>query len=335
MNLTRREFSILAASTAAAAHPFSRALGAFRQDEPAPSVFDWTQLIDGVHLIADHGGNAILAKTKDAIVLIDAKNAGFGPSLKRETTASLGAPDILINTHHHADHTGGNESFTSSSEIAAHHKALQRISDQTESYLETINGFESYLGAPDQDIPETALLRKDVADLLANASSLTSDDFVPTRPLHHLPGQDELANGVETIHVTSGHTDNDIAIFFPEHNVLHMGDLFFNNLHPFIRLSDGASTDGWIESLIEIYKLCDGGTIVVPGHGQVTVRDDLAKQITYIRNMKRIVGLQIDKGTPRHQILEIKPKFCRDYGFGRLREVFMGAVYDEIMAERG
>jgi glyoxylase-like metal-dependent hydrolase (beta-lactamase superfamily II) len=324
----------MAAASAAAAHPITRAIASYRQDAP-PTVFDWTQINDNAFLIADHGGNAVVARTKDAIVLIDAKNAGFGPSLRREIVARLGgAPDFLVNTHHHADHTGGNESFSGTAQIAAHHNAFPRIQSQADSYIETIGSFNEYLGSQEQDIPETALLRQDAAPLMAGAGDLSADSFMPTKKLHDpLPGQEVLVEGVETIYVTNAHTDNDVAVFFPELNILHTGDLFFHKLHPFIRLSDGASIDGWIETLVEIYKVCNGSTVVVPGHGEVTYRDEISKQIMYWRNMKRIVQLKIENGESREQILLFNPQFCRDYGFGRLRQVAMGAVYDTLIEQ--
>ena len=60
-----------------------------------------------------------------------------------------------------------------------------------------------------------------------------------------------LLNGepVTVTHVPHGHTDGDSIVLFPTSNVLHMGDIYFNGLYPYIDLDGGGSIQGMISAV--------------------------------------------------------------------------------------
>jgi cyclase len=69
-----------------------------------------------------------------------------------------------------------------------------------------------------------------------------------------------------------GHTNGDAVIYFPELKIVHTGDLFVRGA-PFIDYSSGGSAVEWTKTIDEILKM-DFGT-VIPGHGQVSKKEDL------------------------------------------------------------
>ena len=91
--------------------------------------------------------------------------------------------------------------------------------------------------------------------------------------------------------IPNAHTDTDIYIKFQKANVLHLGDVFFNGMYPFIDASTGGSIGGMIDGTDFSMKHADASTKIVPGHGPlgdlkslttyrdmlVTVRDRIAK----------------------------------------------------------
>jgi len=51
---------------------------------------------------------------------------------------------------------------------------------------------------------------------------------------------------VTATHYGPGHTGGDAIIRFEEANVVHMGDLLFNELHPRVDRPGGASIQNWM-----------------------------------------------------------------------------------------
>ncbi|HTR39129.1 MAG TPA: MBL fold metallo-hydrolase [Bryobacteraceae bacterium] len=80
---------------------------------------------------------------------------------------------------------------------------------------------------------------------------------------------------VSAHHLGRGHTNGDAVILFPSERVLHTGDLFVNGSTPFIDYSAKGSLVEWDKTLDRVLQL-DFDT-VIPGHGAVAKKADLAK----------------------------------------------------------
>src|SRR5271167_270252 len=85
-----------------------------------------------------------------------------------------------------------------------------------------------------------------------------------------LGGKEVLAK-----HVGRGHTNGDAMVYFPSERVLHTGDLFVNGGAPFIDYANGGSLVEWDKTLEQALQY-DVDT-VIPGHGAVAKKADLAK----------------------------------------------------------
>jgi len=85
----------------------------------------------------------------------------------------------------------------------------------------------------------------------------------------HLNGDD-----VEAFRVPPAHTDGDAIVHFRRAGVVHMGDLFFNGMYPFVDLSSGGSFEGFIAAADRALALGEV-TRIIPGHGPVGTRADL------------------------------------------------------------
>jgi glyoxylase-like metal-dependent hydrolase (beta-lactamase superfamily II) len=85
---------------------------------------------------------------------------------------------------------------------------------------------------------------------------------------------------------------------------MHLGDLFFNGIYPFIDGGTGGSINGMIRGVDTCLGLADGSTKIVPGHGPladkaaltsfrdmlVTVRDRVQKLKTSGRTLEQVVA---------------------------------------------
>lgn len=200
-----------------------------------------TEVAPGIHMLTGAGGNIGVSSGDDGILIIDDQ---FAPLADKITAAlaeispkSKGLPRFVVNTHHHGDHTGGNAHFSQHATVVAHHNVLKHLQ---------------------QD---------DKVDA-ANYPVMTYQDGVT----FHFNNQK-----IEVLHQGIGHTDGDSMVYFPNHNVLHMGDLFFNGTFPFVDIDHGGSVRHYLARVEDALAMTDDNTIIIPGHGKLAKRKDLLR----------------------------------------------------------
>lgn len=330
MRLTRRRF-VGTAVLGAAGMALRPAFGFAGRSRAAESFFDWKSPRPGVRVGIGQGGNTLLLIGKEGTTLVDCKNAPFGATLRREAEAAGAAVRWVVNTHHHADHTGGNHAFAGVAPVIAQERAKPRVLAQTNRYISQAKEAVAAAGGMEPR-PSDAV----IADLNAyhqRAADLTPEMFAPTETFAtdktlEAPGM----ASVRLHHFGPGHTDNDLVVHAPALNVVHAGDLLFHRLHPFIDRDAGATTLGWIASLRKTIELCDADTIVVPGHGELTNVDGLRGQIEYFERCREAIGAAIKAGKTRAEAVAAAPERFRSYGNERFRERAMAAIYEELKA---
>ncbi|MEQ8844158.1 MAG: MBL fold metallo-hydrolase [Phycisphaerales bacterium] len=338
---SRRTFLTTTAATfagIAAASPLT-ALARAARPLGQNQYFDWTDLGRGLHVASGGavggGGNALLIVGDGEAALIDAKLCGLGPTLRREAESRLGDDarlTHLISTHHHGDHIGGNPSFGDVTRVG-HSNLNPRVMPQIDRLRDTAASIARRVAGADAGVP--VAMRNDIDAMLEDAKSFIAADFEMTQTL-----RDELELEVGGVrlqlrHAGPGHTDNDVFIFLPDHNVLHTGDLFFNKLHPYMDIGAGATSRGWQQSLLNCIQRCDGETVVVPGHGEISNRDGLGEQVKYFDEMRRIIRFARDvESMTRDEVTKLQPGRFAEYGNERLLTMNLGAIYDELADEK-
>jgi cyclase len=164
-------------------------------------------------------------------------------STERRTRAYLDAvrahagelPTVLVNTHHHGDHTNGN-CLVPFATIIGHRRCREEV---------LATGLPRYEGLFDPI---------EWGDLEVAPPFVTFEDRLD---LH----VDDVA--VELRHLTvAAHTTNDVVAWIPAHRVLFSGDLVFNGGTPFVVMG---SVAGAIEALDLVLALAP--EVIVPGHG--------------------------------------------------------------------
>jgi glyoxylase-like metal-dependent hydrolase (beta-lactamase superfamily II) len=211
---------------------------------------------------------------------------------------------IVINTHWHFDHTGGNENFGKrGAVILAHHNVRQRMST------------EQFIAAMNQKIPPSP---KDALPVV------TFDDGVAL----HLNG-----DTLQVIHVADAHTDGDALVHWRKANVLHMGDTFFHKVtFPFVDLSSGGSIDGMIAAANHGLKLANATTRIIPGHGPVATRQDLVAYRDMLVDVRGKVAAGIKAKRTLAQIQASAPaaRYGMTDGFMK-PAAFVEAVYNSLI----
>ena len=199
------------------------------------------------YMLTGAGGNLGLSVGADAVFLVDDQ---FAP-LTTRIEAAIGELTrmpirFVINTHWHFDHTGGNENLGKAGAlIVAHENVRKRMS--TEQFIEFLN--MKIKVEPRVALPVVTFTR-DVT--------------------FHLNGDE-----IHVLHVPNAHTDGDAIVHFRTSDVVHMGDVFFNRLYPFIDTSSGGSVDGVIAAVDRALELAGENTKIIPGHGPLANRSDL------------------------------------------------------------
>lgn len=336
MLITRRSFLAsssvaLVAGAAGLAFPARRSLAMARVDDDM--LFDWKPVGDKVKAAFGFGGNAMLVMGKGACLLSDAKNAPYGNELRRESETLGGQILALVNTHHHADHTGGNHAFTKDVEVIAHDNAPPRVRGQLARYTSQMKeGLKELAEAK----PKAAdKVRGDLDHFLKSMTDIKPALFLPTATFSTDRTLD--VGGVKVVlkYLGKGHTDNDIVLHLPELNVLHTGDLLFHKVYPYIDGEGGGNTKSWQETLTKVIALCDDKTKIVPGHGELANKKALTEQIEYFDKMREWVGKQIKAGKTRKEIAESNPAPYDTYGVPWIRPITLGGIHDELKAEMG
>jgi glyoxylase-like metal-dependent hydrolase (beta-lactamase superfamily II) len=251
----------------------------------------------------------------------------------------------LINTHHHGDHTGSNPFFIKLTTIVAHDNVrkhmLAQPAEMAANATNQIANLEPRIAKLEKENPQStdiAALKTQLENAkktLENAknmkvSDLGAPNLTFNREIKFYLGDKEI----QVFHTRRGHTDGDSVIYFPGDKVLHMGDLFFNKVIPFIDRAHGASTAEWVECIDAVAARVDPASKVIPGHGEVTTVEELKAFKQYFADLRAAVKQAIEAGKTREQaVKEVKiEKYAAYPGYNERFALNIGVVYDELKA---
>jgi cyclase len=243
----------------------------FLQDNP----YKTKMLRNDVGIFTEKGGTIAYYLSKKNIAVVDAEFPEQSKHLIDALQKDPGKPfEILINTHHHGDHTSGNISFKGIiNHVAAHNNSL--INQQKVAREQNKESVQLY---PDITYGDTWEYKK-------------------------------MKENIKTYYYGPAHTNGDSIIFFPHANIAHLGDLVFNRRWAFIDRNAGASIKNWIVVLDKIQQEFDNDTLFVFGHAfdpeKVTGnKADLKAMQDYLRNLLAFVNSQIKAGKTKDEIMK-------------------------------
>ena len=121
---------------------------------------------------------------------------------------------------------------------------------------------------------------------------------------------------LEVVHSKSAHTDGDAVIYFKTANVVHVGDLFFNGIYPFIDAGSGGSLEGVIAGADEVLGRIDDNTKVIPGHGPLGNKADLRAYRDMLATVQARMAKLINEGKNIDEIVAAKPTADLDSKWG-------------------
>ncbi|MEL7832581.1 MBL fold metallo-hydrolase [Fodinibius sp. Rm-B-1B1-1] len=296
--MDRRQFllrsSLLAAGTAL---PFK---SLFANSQPS-----FTSLRRNVGYFTERGGTIGWLASDDALAVIDSQYPETAQhclnSLRDKTDQPL---DLLINTHHHGDHTGGNPTF--------------------------------------KGVAEKMVGHENVPSLMKKANKESDGEGNTAYPTTTYTKSWRMDLGDETVHAKyygAGHTSGDSVIYFEKANVVHMGDLVFNRMNPYTDRPSGASMQNWINILSTVADKYPADAIYIFGHakpeyGITGEAKDLGVMKNYLSAVLEHAQNGIDKGKSKEEITDMKelPDFEHFLyaDFWTLSDN-LGVAYEELM----
>ncbi len=234
-----------------------------------------TMLRNDVGIFTERGGTIAFLLSKDGIVVVDSQFPDQSKHLIDELKKKSEQPfKLLINTHHHGDHSGGNISFKGIVEHVLAHENSKKNQENSARQ----NKSEDKQLYPDQTYTNTWCQKVGKEKIC----------------LHYYG---------------AGHTNGDSFIHFQHANIVHCGDLVFNRRHPYVDRSAGANIKSWINVLDKALNKFNKKTIYVFGHAgtgyEVTGKaDDLKVFRDYLGNVLNFVEGEIKAGKTKEEILK-------------------------------
>jgi glyoxylase-like metal-dependent hydrolase (beta-lactamase superfamily II) len=234
-------------------------------------------LDDNTGIFTEKGGTILFKLTKEGYLVVDAQFPDTAPHLIDELKKKNDQPFmLLINTHHHGDHSSGNIAFKG---LVKHVLAHENSKFNQERVAKEKKTEDKQL-YPDQTFDKTwcEMLGKDQVCL-------------------HYFG--------------AAHTNGDSLVHLTDAGIVHMGDLMFNRRHPFVDKSAGASISNWIAVLDKANETFGKKTKFIcghaaPGYDVVVKHEDLKLFGAYLGRVLQFVDGEIKAGKTKDEIIKTR-----------------------------
>jgi len=269
------------------------AIGGVSAQEPV----DWDAIdlriqhvAGNIHMLEGRGGNIGLSIGDDGVIMVDDQ---FAPLTDRIVAAIGEVTDeeirFLINTHVHGDHVGGNENLGNAGVLIF---ANDRVR------MRMVDASTAHAALPVVTFSDTATL--------------------------HVNGEE-----VHAFSVPPAHTDGDSFIHFRGSDVLHLGDVFRTTNFPYMDLSNGGGLPGTLDALAIAIGMAGPDTAIIPGHGNVSTRDDIVEFRDMILIVMDRVSELIDDGKSYAEVAAAGTTAEFEAKWGDPERFLMG-VYQEL-----
>jgi len=238
------------------------------------------QVAGNFYYLEGQGGNVGVLIGDDGVLMIDDQFAPLSEKLQAAIKALSNKPiRMLVNTHVHGDHTGGNENFGKLGvDIVAHDNVRVRLAKPA-------------TGNPASAVALPVVTYGDKMSLHLNGETITIGKLPPA------------------------HTDGDSYIHFAKADVIHCGDVFRTTGYPGVDGANGGTVKGTIDALQALVDMAGPNTKILPGHGVVSTREDVARfRANTIEAQRRITdlikqGMTVEQVVAANPTADLAPKF--------------------------
>jgi len=253
------------------------------------------------------GGRVAVLFGSDGVLMVDTEDPQLASKTLDTIRTFTSAPiKIVVNSHIHPDHTGGNAFFAKQGAVIFAHENLR----------------DEMLNPP------------------GNANRAPDPTGVPTVTYqYHSPGTSAVriqmdGESVDFIPMMPSHTAGDTIVRFNKANVIYIEDFYRNFGYPFADQANGGSIKGMIEAVDLIEKIAGPDTTLVPGHGTLVTKKDLLGYRAMLIDILAKVQKLRDQGKSLDEVLAANLTALYDAttlgDTKQSKDRFITEVYDEL-----
>ncbi|MFT3907040.1 MAG: MBL fold metallo-hydrolase [Steroidobacteraceae bacterium] len=238
-----------------------------------------TDLGHRTYMLVGQGGNMTAAVGDDGIILVDTEFAPLHDKIEAAlATLSPQPVKYVVNTHYHGDHTGGNEAFAKEGAIVVGDPNVARR------------------------------LTEGVTNALTGATTPPAPAAVPAQIYKGKTTLKIKGRSAQVIHEPNAHTDGDSAVYFADANVLAAGDIVsVGSRFPNIDVAAGGNIKGIIAAVDRYLKMTNDTTRIVPGHGPLIGKAELAAYRELLVTARDRIATLIKQGKSEDEVVAAKP----------------------------
>lgn len=306
MSPTRRDFLATTAAAALGA-AFGRPLAAHAwQQAQAQARPVFTPIRRNVGTFTMQGGTVGWLVNPGGVAVVDTQFVASARALLEGLQQRSGnrGVDVLLNTHHHGDHTSGNPVFRGvARRVVAHSMADQHM--RRAPGAQRPAGAQPASPAAQQANPQAA-----------------PEPLYPDTIFTHMWASEVGDERIVARHHGRAHTSGDAVITFERANVVHMGDLMFHQRHPVVDGAAGASMRNWMDVLEQVVNAHARDTVYIFGHAGASLpitgsSADLLKFRDYLGAVLAFVETHVQAGRSREEILAMREPLAGFEAWGR------------------
>jgi cyclase len=253
------------------------------------------------------GGRIEVLFGSDGVLMVDTEDPQLAAKTLETIRTFTSAPiKIVVNSHIHPDHTGGNAFFGKQGAVIF---AQENLRDEM---LRPPGGAGR---APDPAGVPTATYKYGSPGIPAVTIHMNGEtvDFIPMMP---------------------SHTAGDTIVRFNQANVIYIEDFYRNFGYPFADQANGGSIQGMIEAVDLIEKIAGPDTTLIPGHGTLVKKKDLLGYRAMLVDILGKVQKLREEGKSLDEVLAANltaPYDATTMGDTKQsKERFITEVYDEL-----
>jgi glyoxylase-like metal-dependent hydrolase (beta-lactamase superfamily II) len=228
-----------------------------------------------IHVAVQEDRNTTVVVGNDSLLIIESNYVERAQNLKSLiATISPRPVRLVVNSHWHADHVGGNALFASEGAVTiAHENTRRRMS-------------------ADQINPATGNIQ----------ARAWAPEFLPMVTINdgmkiHFAGEE-----IEFIHTPDAHTDSDLFAYFPRSNVIFTGGLLNYPTYAGIR-----SADRFVEALDKLLALANDQTKIIPWRGPLIGKREVQEWRDLLATVRDRVAVMVREGKTVDEIVAARP----------------------------
>jgi cyclase len=202
--------------------------------QEGPKVVEVDKIKPNLYVLKGGGGNTAVFVTANGVVVVDAKNPGWGTPILDKIKELTNKPvTALINTHTHGDHVSGNVEFPATIDVV--------VQENTKTNMEKMDIFKQNNGR--------GMAKKTFKDKMTLGK-----------------GDDQI----DLYYFGPGHTNGDAIIVFPALRTAHVGDLFAGKGLPLVDAANGGSVLHYPDTLNKVHSGVKNVDTIINGHMPTT-----------------------------------------------------------------